>query len=69
MSKFNGSVDQTSLFKLGYGLYAVTCREGEKDNATIVNTVMQVTQVPLRVAVAINKDGYSCQVIQRTGVT
>lgn len=68
MSKFNGSVDQTSLFKLGYGLYAVTCREGEKDNATIVNTVMQVTQVPLRVAVAINKDGYSCQVIQRTGV-
>ncbi len=68
MSIFNGQVDQTALFKLGYGLYAVTCREFGKDNATIVNTVMQVTQVPLRVAVVMNKEGYSCGVIERTGV-
>ena len=68
MSRFNGSVDQTTLFKLGYGLYAVTCREGDKDNAAIVNTVMQVTQVPLRVAVSISKESYTCQVVERTGI-
>lgn len=59
--------DMTALFKLGYGLYVVTCRDGERDNGLIVNTVTQVTDAPHRVAVTINKENYSHHVIQKTG--
>ena len=62
------TVDPTALFKLGYGLYAVTCHDDRKDNALIVNTVMQITDSPLMVAVAINKNNYSHDVILRSGL-
>ena len=64
----NSMIDTTALFKIGYGLYVVTCRDGEKDNGLIVNTVMQVTNTPNRVAVAINKQNYSHDMIKKTGV-
>lgn len=59
--------DPTALFKLSYGLYVVTCHDGRKDNGLIVNTVVQLTSTPNRVAVTINKQNYSHDVIQRTG--
>ncbi len=59
--------DMKSLFNLGYGLYAVTTHDGNKDNALIVNTVMQVTSSPNRVAVVVNKQNYSHHVIKQTG--
>ncbi len=57
----------SALFKIGYGLYVVTCREGEKDNGLIVNTVSQLTDNPVQVAVTVNKSNYSHGMIQRTG--
>lgn len=66
-NKTEKKVDMTALFKLGYGLYVVTSKEGDKDNGLIVNTVMQVTNTPTKIAVAINKDNYSHDMIQRTG--
>ena len=60
--------DLTALFRIGYGLYVVTCNDGKKDNGLIVNTVTQVTNTPNRVAVAINKDNYSHHVIRQTGI-
>ena len=59
--------DLTALFKIGYGLYVVTCNDGKKDNGLIVNTVTQVTDSPKRVAVTINKANYSHHVIKQTG--
>ena len=59
--------DPSSLFRIGYGLYVVTCHDGRKDNGLIVNTVTQVTNAPNRVAVTINKENYSHHVIQQTG--
>ena len=55
--------DLTALFKIGYGLYVVTSNDGKKDNGLIVNTVIQVTDTPNRVAVTINKQNYSHHVI------
>lgn len=60
-------MDMTALFKIGYGLYVVTSNDGKKDNGLIVNTIMQVTDSPVRVAVAINKKNYSHDVIKATG--
>ncbi len=59
--------DLTALFKLGYGLYVVTCNDGKKDNGLIVNTVSQVTNTPNRIAVTINKANYSHHVIKQSG--
>ena len=60
--------DMTALFKIGYGLYVVTCNDGKKDNGLIVNTVSQVTDTPNRIAVTINKANYSHHVIKQTGL-
>ncbi len=59
--------DLSALFNIGYGLYVITSNDGKKDNGLIVNTVSQVTSVPNRIAVTINKDNYSHHVIKQTG--
>lgn len=60
--------DTTALFKIGYGLYVVTSHDGKKDNGLIVNTVMQLTSNPIRVAVTVNKSNYSHDVIKKSGM-
>ena len=59
--------NSAAMFRLGYGLYVVTCHDGTKDNGLIVNTVTQVTATPNQVAVTINKQNYSHDVIKETG--
>lgn len=59
--------DLSALFKIGYGLYVVTCNDGKKDNGLIVNTVAQVSDSPKRISVTINKANYSHHVIKQTG--
>ena len=54
------------MFKLSYGLFVVTAREGDKDNGCITNTVQQVTVTPNRITVAVNKANYTCGMIERT---
>ena len=61
-------VDPTALFNIGYGMYVVTTKDGGKDNGLIVNTVVQVSSVPNRVAVTVFKGNYSCDVIAKTGL-
>ena len=60
--------DLTALFKIGYGLYVVTSNDGDRDNGLIVNTVTQVTNIPNRIAVTINKENYSHHIIKQTGI-
>ena len=59
--------DLKALFKIGYGLYVVTTNDEKKDNGLIVNTVIQVTSTPCRVAVTVNKTNYSHDTIKETG--
>lgn len=61
-------VDASALFNISYGLYVVTTNDGEKDNGCIVNTVVQITASPLKVAVTVNKQNYTCETIVKTGV-
>lgn len=60
--------DLSALFNIGYGLYVVTSNDGKKDNGLIVNTVTQVTNMPNRIAVTINKENYSHHTIKQTGI-
>ena len=59
--------DYNALFKIGYGLYVITCNDGEKDNGFIANSVTQLTGEPLRISVCIDKSNYSHHVIKQTG--
>ena len=62
------TVDNNALFKISYGLFVVTSNDGNRDNGLIVNTVTQVTNTPNRIAVTINKQNYSHDVIKETGI-
>lgn len=61
-------VDNSALFNIGYGLYVITSNDGKKDNGLILNSVMQVTSTPGRIAVTINKSNYSHDIIKQTGI-
>lgn len=59
-------MDRNVIFKIGYGLYVMSAKDGNKDNGCIINTVMQVTDTPLRVAVTINKSSYTRDIAIKT---
>jgi len=61
------AIEPAAMFKLSYGLFVLTARDGEKDNGCIVNTVTQITSSPLRITVAVNKANYTCGMIMKTG--
>ena len=48
-------INNESMFKISYGLFVLTAKT-YKDNGCIVNTVQQVTQEPLKISVAVNKE-------------
>lgn len=62
------TTDKTALFKIGYGLYVLTTKYGDKDNGLIVNTVTQIADNPLTIAVSVNKKNYSHDIIKETGM-
>ncbi len=61
-------IDTAALFKIEYGLYVVTTKGEELDNGLILNSVMQVTAEPLKVAVTVNKSNYSHDLIKKSGL-
>lgn len=61
-------MDQKALFRIEYGLYLATTRKEGKDNGAILNAVIQVTNTPARVAVTVNKQGYTHELIKETGL-
>ena len=61
-------MDQKALFRIEYGLYLATTKDGEKDNGAILNSVVQLTNSPARVVVTVNNQGYTNELIKKTGV-
>ena len=61
-------IDTTALFKLSYGLFVLTAREGEKDNGCIINTAMQISEKPERLSISVNNANLTCEMIKRTGM-
>ena len=60
-------MDLTPLFTLGYGLYVVGTRSGDKLNGQISNAVFQITAEPVRIAVAINRTELTHELLSATG--
>lgn len=52
------------IFNLTHGLYVLTARLGEKDNGCIIDAVMQVTALPQRIAIGVQKRNLTNGMIQ-----
>lgn len=61
-------IDGAAMSRIGYGLYVLTAREGDKDNGCIINTLSQLTSTPNRISVTVNKSNYTHGMIVRTGL-
>lgn len=60
-------MDLKVMNKISYGLFILTARDGTKDNGCVINTAMQVTANPNRIAIAVNKSNYTHDMILKTG--
>ncbi len=59
-------MDIKALFNIGYGLYVLTAKDGDKNNGCIINTVMQVTDTTLAIVVGVNKQNLTHDMIMKT---
>jgi flavin reductase (DIM6/NTAB) family NADH-FMN oxidoreductase RutF len=62
------TIDNAAFFKLSYGLFILTAKDGDKDNGCIINTVTQITDTPKRIAIAVNKNNLTHDMILKTGI-
>ena len=61
------AIDPGTMFKLSYGLFVLTAKDGDKDNGCIINTATQITSSPMRISIAVNKSNFTHDMILRTG--
>lgn len=59
-------MNNSAFFKLTYGLFLITAKEGNKQNGCIINTVTQITENPKQISIAINKSSYTHDMIMNT---
>ena len=57
-----------ALHRLGYGMYIVSSRKGDRLNGQIANTVFQITSEPPTIAVSINKQNLTHEFIKESKV-
>ena len=60
-------MDKKAMYKLSYGLFVLTARDGEKDNGCIINTAIQAASEPNQLSICVNKANYTHDMIKRTG--
>jgi flavin reductase (DIM6/NTAB) family NADH-FMN oxidoreductase RutF/rubredoxin len=58
----------SALYKISYGIYIVGSHKGDKINAQIANSVMQISSEPPTVAVSINKKNLTHEYIKESKV-
>ncbi len=59
-------MNKSALYKISYGIYIVTSGEDGKFNGQIANSMFQVTSNPATVAISINKENYTHELIKRS---
>lgn len=60
-------MDQKAMYKLSYGLFVLTSAFEGKDNGCIINTGIQVTSEPNRISIAVNKENFTQELVQKSG--
>ena len=56
-----------AMYKLTYGLFVLTAKDGDKDNGCIINTAIQAASEPNQISIAVNKANFTHDMIMKTG--
>jgi flavin reductase (DIM6/NTAB) family NADH-FMN oxidoreductase RutF/rubredoxin len=56
-----------ALYRISYGLYIITAQAEGRDNGQCANTCFQITSDPARLAIGINKQNFTHELIQKSG--
>lgn len=59
-------MDNKAMYKLSYGLFVLTAKEGDKDNGCIINTAIQAASTPNQISICVNKANYTHDMVMRT---
>lgn len=60
-------MDNKAMYKLSYGLFVLTAKDGDKDNGCIINTAIQAASEPNQLSICINKLNYTHDMVKKTG--
>ena len=60
-------IAKEAFFNVQYGLFLLSTNDEDRDNVSVINTVMQITDNPKRIVIGINKSSYNCEIIEKTG--
>lgn len=60
-------MDKKALFNIACGLYVIATSLPDGNAGCVINTVMQVTETPLRVVVAVNRGNATADALKRAG--
>ena len=60
-------MNKEAMYKLSYGLFVLTAKEGKKDNGCIINTAIQAASAPNQLSICINKANATHDMIVNTG--
>ncbi|MDL2300190.1 flavin reductase [Clostridiaceae bacterium OttesenSCG-928-D20] len=60
-------MNEKAMYKLSYGLFVVSAKEGERDNACISNTAIQAASTPNQLSICLNKTTLTHEMIMNTG--
>lgn len=67
-SGLTNNMDNKALYNISYGLFVIGTKSGQKLNACITNTCIQVASDPIRLSVSLLNQNYTCELIKESGV-
>ncbi|MDD4689331.1 MAG: flavin reductase [Eubacteriales bacterium] len=60
-------MDINALNKIGYGVYLLSASDGERDNASIINAVVQASMKPIMIGISVISRTYTNELIEKSG--
>lgn len=60
-------IDSTALYQLSYGLYIISSSYEGKKSGCVANTLNQITSVPEKMSVTLNKNNFTTSIIEKSG--
>ena len=62
-------MDSNVLYNISYGMYIVSSNNGDSLNGQIANTLFQITNEPITIAVSINKKNFTHEFIEKADIS
>lgn len=59
-------MNKKAMYKLSYGLFVLTSKDGDKDNGCIINTAIQAASSPNQLSICVNKANYTHDMIVKS---